>query len=423
MSLSTPPRPLKLLVFAHTPPPHHGQSYMVQLMLEGLGGDARRMPRIKTCCDVPPAGDAARGVECHHVDARLSDDLQDLGSVRAGKVTRLLGYCRQAWAARLRRGVRTFYYVPSPPKRASLYRDWLVMLLCRPAFRHRVFHWHAVGLGDWLETHARPWERWVSHRLLGGIDLAIVLSEFNRPDAERFRPRRVAVVANGIPDPCPDFAQRLAPRRRERAETRRRYLAGQRGADEPETTEVRVLYLAHCTRDKGLFDAVEGVRLANTELKQRRMPLRFTLTVGGKFLNATEEQSFAPRRKAGEDEGWLRMTGFLSGEAKSRAFEEADLFCFPTWYANEGQPVNVIEAMAYGLPVVTTRWRSIPEMLPSGYAGLIEPKHPPQVAAALITLLEADGQTLRDEFLARFTLARHLDALAAALHLVEGDSS
>ncbi len=33
---------MKLLVFAHTPPPHHGQSYMVQLMLEGFGGDVRK---------------------------------------------------------------------------------------------------------------------------------------------------------------------------------------------------------------------------------------------------------------------------------------------------------------------------------------------------------------------------------------------
>jgi hypothetical protein len=30
---------MKLLVFAHTPPPHHGQSYMVKLMLDGFGGD------------------------------------------------------------------------------------------------------------------------------------------------------------------------------------------------------------------------------------------------------------------------------------------------------------------------------------------------------------------------------------------------
>ncbi len=33
---------MKLLVFAHTPPPHHGQSYMVKLMLDGFGGDVRR---------------------------------------------------------------------------------------------------------------------------------------------------------------------------------------------------------------------------------------------------------------------------------------------------------------------------------------------------------------------------------------------
>jgi glycosyltransferase involved in cell wall biosynthesis len=421
MDSTKPSPPLKLLVFAHTPPPHHGQSYMVQLMVEGLGGDVGAKRGVKTCCDDSPERLRARerGVECHHINARLSDGLEDLGSMRAGKLTRLLGYCRQAWAARLRHGVRAFYYVPAPPKRASVYRDWVVLLLCRLAFRRVVFHWHAVGLGAWIEQEARPWERALSRLLLGRADLAIVLSDFNRPDAECFGPHRVAVVANGIPDPCPDFAERLAPQRREGAEERRRLLAGGEGPAASETTQVRVLYLAHCTRDKGLFDAVEGVRQANAELTERRVPLRFTLTVGGKFLDAREEQEFAVLRTAGEREGWLRMAGFLSGEEKVRAFEEADLFCFPTWFANEGQPVNVIEAMAYGLPVVTTRWRSIPEMLPEGYAGLIEPKQPGQVGKALITLLPEDGQNLREQFLARFTLERHLEALAAALRSVE----
>src|SRR5712671_6997716 len=36
---------MKLLVFAHTPPPHHGQSYMVKLMLDGFGGDQRQKSR------------------------------------------------------------------------------------------------------------------------------------------------------------------------------------------------------------------------------------------------------------------------------------------------------------------------------------------------------------------------------------------
>ena len=40
----------KILVFAHVPPPHHGQSVMVQIMLEGLRADPR--------------------FEVHHVDAQ-----------------------------------------------------------------------------------------------------------------------------------------------------------------------------------------------------------------------------------------------------------------------------------------------------------------------------------------------------------------
>jgi hypothetical protein len=35
----------KILVFSHVPPPHHGQSVMVQIMLEGLRADGRRIDR------------------------------------------------------------------------------------------------------------------------------------------------------------------------------------------------------------------------------------------------------------------------------------------------------------------------------------------------------------------------------------------
>jgi glycosyltransferase involved in cell wall biosynthesis len=416
---------MKLLVFAHTPPPHHGQSYMVRLMLDGLGGDRQGEGAAAT------AAENERGIACYHVNARLSDDLADVGTVRAGKLWALLRYCGRAVGLRFRHGVTHFYYVPTPPKRGSLYRDWLVMLLCRPWFRRIIFHWHAVGLGAWLDKHARPWERWLTRRLLGRADLALVLSEFNRADAEALRPRRVAVVANGIPDPCPDFAERLAPRRRERAAARQRLLAESGPApdalpprgDEASSADAnpavaRVLYLAHCTRDKGVFDALAGVERANAQLAERGAPLRLRLTVAGKFLDAAEERDFAPRRAAAEAAGWLRMAGFVSGAEKERLFAESDLFCFPTYFANEGQPVNLLEAMAYGLPVVSTRWRSIPELLPPDYPGLIEPRRPDQVAAALLALLPEDGLRFRRTFLDRFTLERHLETLAAALRSV-----
>ncbi len=132
---------MKLVVFAHTPPPHHGQSYMVQLMLEGLGGDARKRK---------PAAPNPHGITCYHVNARFSRGLEDVGTFQGVKIFLIFWFCLQAIWLRFRHGVQNFYYVPAPGKRVALYRDWLVMLLCRPFFKNVILHWHAAGLGKWL---------------------------------------------------------------------------------------------------------------------------------------------------------------------------------------------------------------------------------------------------------------------------------
>ena len=40
---------------------------------------------------------------------------------------------------------------------------------------------------------------------------------------------------------------------------------------------IKVLYLAHCTREKGLFDTLAGARLANLELVGRKAPVSLRL--------------------------------------------------------------------------------------------------------------------------------------------------
>ncbi|MFO1458903.1 MAG: glycosyltransferase family 4 protein [Verrucomicrobiota bacterium] len=380
---------MKLLVFAHVPPPHHGQSQMVQYLVDGF----RERPEL--------------GVEVVHVDARLSGDLQDVGSARGGKVLQLLKYCGQAIAARVRTGVRTLYYIPSPPKRTPLVRDWMVFLLLRPWFREVVFHWEAAGLGEWLETQARPWERVLTRALLGGPALSVVLAETNRRDAEVVSSRQTRVVHNALKDPCPDFVRTLGPRRRARLEELR-----ERGG------EVRVLFLALCSRDKGLFDAMEAVARANAEAAVR-IPgrvLRFRLTVAGAFPDSDVEREFREWCARPGREGMVTRAGFLSGVEKDAAWLAADVFLFPTYYANEGQPVSLIEAMAYGVPSVTTRWRGIPEMLPPGYAGLVEPRDPVVQSEALLAVsLGEGGFELRREYERRFTLDRYLEGMASAI--------
>src|SRR5882724_3319990 len=219
---------MKLLVFAHTPPPHHGQSYMVQLMLQGFGGDRRK--KKEADATVSSEQNAARdfGVELYHVNARLSKRLEDIGDLRIGKFILLLGYCLQAIWCRYRYGVTTMYYIPAPGKPSALYRDWLVMLMCRPVFKKIILHWHAAGLANWLETSVQMRTRSWTYHFLRQVDLSIVLSQYNRADAEKIFSRQIRVVSNGIPDPCPDFERQVLPRRKARFAARRKLLSGQR---------------------------------------------------------------------------------------------------------------------------------------------------------------------------------------------------
>ena len=171
--------------------------------------------------------------------------------------------------------------------------------------------------------------------------------------------------------------------------------------------------MAHCTRDKGLFGAVEAVVAANGMGDSGH---RFRLTVAGSFLSEAEEAEFRDRVGHSDAAGCVEITGFVSGPEKDRLFRQADVFLFPTYFANEGQPLNLIEALAYGLPCVTTRWRSIPEYFSADYPGLCIPRDVPALARALHAVVErVDGRTLRREYEQRFAVGPHLSALAAAI--------
>jgi glycosyltransferase involved in cell wall biosynthesis len=401
---------MKLLVFAHTPPPHHGQSYMVKLMLDGFGGDCRKRRQ---------RAPNPFGIECYHINARFSRGLEDIGEFQSLKLARLFFHCLEAIWCRFRHGVTNFYYVPAPGKNLALYRDWLVMLICRPFFKRVVLHWHAAGLAKWLETSVQIRSRAITYRLFKPVDLSIVLSKYNVADAEKLLSRRICVVPNGIANPCPDFEESILPRRRARFAARLKSLQdGQPAGDDAHI--VKVLFLAHCSREKGLFATMEGVATANNLMAVRGAVLRFKLIVAGGFVNPEEKEEFDRLLKTTEFAGTVSYLGFISGAEKERTLREADIFCFPTRYLGENQPVNLIEAMAFGLPIVTTRWRSLPEMLPAGYCGLVATQSPTEIANGLLALLTGEnGENLRENFLSRFTIEQHLAGMAGAFRSLE----
>ena len=412
---------MKLAVFAHTPPPHHGQSYMVKLMLAGFGGDQR----LRSSPPVPEFG-----IACLHINARLSQQLEDIGDFQLRKVVLLFWYCLQAAWCRFRYGVDTLYYVPAPGKISALTRDWLVLLLCRLFYRRLILHWHAAGMAEWLNAQPRRSIPWITHRLLGRADLSIVLTEYNRADAEILRPKRIRIVGNGIPDPCPDFEATVLQRRLARFAVRKALAAGEPLAEQDaaaagaDSAVFKILFLAHCIREKGLFDTLDRVALASGKLAALHSPIRLHLTIAGEFMNRAEEAEFTDRVRQPDllqQDGSqiVSYVGFVSGERKRAVFLGADCFCFPTYYYAESFGLVVIEAMSYGVPVVTSRWRSVPELLPADYNALVDPRSPEQVADALLRLmLTQSGRKVRQRFVERYRLDKHLANLADALHAV-----
>src|SRR5205807_5057156 len=107
------------------------------------------------------------------------------------------------------------------------------------------------------------------------------------------------------------------------------------------------------------------------------------------------------RLRAGS-KGVVRYVGFVTGKKKRELYEQADTFCFPSHLESFG--LVAVEAMAFGVPIVTTRSGALPEIVPPDYKGLVDVKAPEQVAEALLDAIGEDTfEALRQRFEERFT--------------------
>jgi glycosyltransferase involved in cell wall biosynthesis len=342
---------------------------------------------VQTLLETLPV--VAPDIEVHHVNLPLSRDSSDIGSWRLGKLSVVWRAIRQVRTLIRRHGPMTLYYVPAPGKRSALYRDILLMMGCRGCCERLVLHWHASGLGGWLQRQARPWERALAHRALGRADLSLVLGEALKDDAAMLHPLRTAVIRNGIADPCPHPQSRPARQ-----------------------GPLNVAFISQCSRSKGVLRAVAGVAEAH-----RRCPGSVRLTVAGDFEDEATERAFCAAVQASGAP--IDHIGFVTNEAKHHLFAYADALLFPTSYEHETQGLVVAEALAYDLPVVVSRWRAVHENLPSEHSHVVPAngESATAIADALETIARAprpDG-SCRMYFLDHYTDERFAKAVERAL--------
>ena len=89
------------------------------------------------------------------------------------------------------------------------------------------------------------------------------------------------------------------------------------------------------------------------------------------------------------------FAGHLSGDTLKTTIEKASVVVVPSeWYEN--CPMSVLEAMAYGKPVVGSRMGGMPELIEDGKTGLLyEAGNVSELAAAINKLMASS--TMRQE--------------------------
>jgi glycosyltransferase involved in cell wall biosynthesis len=146
----------------------------------------------------------------------------------------------------------------------------------------------------------------------------------------------------------------------------------------PDTGELRLIsYGGRQARWKGLLEMAQAVRIARAALPH--IDLRWQV-YGDALLPPDNE--IAP----------YEALGFLQPDALAEAYRSADVLLSASWY--ESFPLFPLEAMACGLPVITTQPGTEEYAIPSETAEVVRPRDPEDIAQGIIRLAR-DGEYRR----------------------------
>lgn len=265
-------------------------------------------------------------------------------------------------------------------------RDACLMAIARLFGRPVICHLHGRPMGRLFAT--RGFLPRLVARAMRLATLTIVLSPGLKEIFTRMFPGQRLVVLPNVVD-----VSKIAPPPAERT-------AG----------AVRILFVGRLSRDKGAWDILEIARLVAREEPG------FRIDMAGIGETAEEDQAIRARAAEYGLADRIVFHGYQTGAAKAALFRDADIFLLPT-YA-EIFPNVLLEALAAGLPIVTTDVPVIPEMIQDGVQGLVRrPGDIEGFAAALLAFIRdparrrAVGAANRREAETRYDVPVAVDTL------------
>jgi glycosyltransferase involved in cell wall biosynthesis len=310
------------------------------------------------------------------IPMNCSSEIESVGAVQLKKI-----WTTVRTAFRLSREVRQtdrealVYYPPASPHTVPVLRDILFFCIARLTVRKWLFHFHAGGLPEFLQ---------------GSVCGRMARCFYPKPKVSVSLSSEASLSPGqffGGADCCVPLGLEVPISFEARARRKPSHL----------------LFVGNLFISKGVEICIRAI----ASLRAKGFDVVLDL-VGGhvegdrdKILHLVQELELTD---------FVIFHGVLSGAPKWSLFEQADCFVFPSYYPSEKFPNVLIEALGAGLPVVSSQWRGIPDLLGDSCVGsaLVPIKNQAAFEQAVVHILEADDATYREFCLA--SRARYLSA-------------
>ncbi len=213
----------------------------------------------------------------------------------------------------------------------DFWRSTYYLNLAKRCGKKVVLHIHGGGFKDFYATNPTK-----IARELDKCDTLVVLSASWKKWFEEIMPeKKIEVVENIVPKP--DKVDR------EKADNR-----------------LHLLFLGLITQQKGIFDLLEVLAENKAAFNGK-----LCLHIGGngeveKLKSLIEEKQLS---------GMVVFEGWADEEKKRHLFSLIDAFILPSY--TEGVPISILEAMSYGLPILSTKVGGIPEIVSDNENGFL----------------------------------------------------
>ena len=287
------------------------------------------------------------------------------GRFELGNVKAAVSDTVRTWRAARRADIAHLHVAPGRP--LPLVRALAMCAAARMAGAGVVCHVHSARLngGRPEEVYPGPLYRWLLRRLSVAHTI-VTVSDRGRDLLRRYVP--------GVEVETIDNAVEVAAFPRAH----------------PATEPPVVVFVGTISERKGLRDLLS----AAIELRERGIE-KWTLRVVGGANEVGEKEAESIReayRSAGFGDS---LVGSLDAPGVRRELAAAAVFVLPS-YA-EGQPIAILEAMAAGLPVVSTRVGAVPDVVTDDVSGLLVECGAPTALAVALERLITDP-SLRQRF-------------------------